>query len=627
MIIATAGHVDHGKTQLVRALTGIDTDRLDEEKSRGLTIDLGFAYIDSPLGNRLGFIDVPGHVKFINNMVAGVGAVDLALLVVAADDGTMPQTREHLAILNLLGVRRGIVALTKIDRVAESRVKEVQTEIENLLTLTVLERSTIYPVSSITGAGIKSLSKGLDEIAEALDDKRPKGHFRLAIDRCFTVKGSGVVVTGSVFSGSVNEGDELTLQPQNTSVRVRALHTQNKPTKSAHVGDRCAVNIVGTNLSRSSIHRGNWLSGNDRDSPTDRFDMRLSVLDTESTPLRHWTPVHVHTAANHVTGRVAVLEQRSINPGTSALAQIVLSEPINLCIRDQVILRDQAAKRTLGGGPTLHPQSPKRGRAKPERIATLQVIDAHLDSDQTIIEQILAREKEGLDIDQWTSTLNLTPKEFAQYCQGSVRVEGRAISKLQLQKHGEDILTTMKTWHSENPNETGITLPSLAKTLGIKHRPLLRELLDALISSGKLNNRVGNYALPSAQASLTENEDTIWLRVKEILLRDDTKPPVTHEIAKELGIAPKELEKVLIRCTKIGYVVRPVFNRFLLPEALEKLRKTLLDTVNENNEITVKQYRDATGIGRNLSIEILEYFDNHGITQRRGDVRKLLKQE
>ena len=627
MIIATAGHVDHGKTQLVRALTGIDTDRLDEEKSRGLTIDLGFAYIDSPLGNRLGFIDVPGHVKFINNMVAGVGAVDLALLVVAADDGTMPQTQEHLAILNLLGVRRGIVALTKIDRVAESRVKEVQTEIENLLTLTALERSTIYPVSSITGAGIKSLSKGLDEIAEALDDKRPKGHFRLAIDRCFTVKGSGVVVTGAVFSGAVNEGDELTLQPQNTSIRVRALHTQNKPTKSAHVGDRCAVNIVGTNLSRSSIHRGNWLSGNDRDSPTDRFDMRLSVLDTESTPLRHWTPVHVHTAANHVTGRVAVLEQRSINPGTSALAQIVLSEPINLCIRDQVILRDQAAQRTLGGGPTLHPQSPKRGRAKPERIATLQVIDAHLDSDQTIIEQILAREKEGLDIDQWTSTLNLTPKEFAQYCQGSVRVEDRAISKLQLQKHGEDILTTMKTWHSENPNETGITLPSLAKTLGIKHRPLLRVLLDALISSGKLNNRVGNYALPGAQASLTENEDTIWLRVKEILLRDDTKPPVTHEIAKELEIAPKELEKVLIRCTKIGYVVRPVFNRFLLPEALEKLRKTLLDTVNENNEITVKQYRDATGIGRNLSIEILEYFDNHGITQRRGDVRKLLKQE
>ncbi|MBC81629.1 MAG: selenocysteine-specific translation elongation factor [Gammaproteobacteria bacterium] len=627
MIIATAGHVDHGKTQLVRALTGIDTDRLDEEKSRGLTIDLGFAYIDSPLGNRLGFIDVPGHVKFINNMVAGVGAVDLALLVVAADDGTMPQTREHLAILNLLGVRRGIVALTKIDRVAESRVKEVQTEIENLLTLTALEKSTIYPVSSITGAGIKSLSKGLDEIADALDEKCPKGHFRLAIDRCFTVKGSGVVVTGSVFSGSVNEGDELTLQPQNTSVRVRALHTQNKPTKSAHVGDRCAVNIVGTNLSRSSIHRGNWLSGNDRDSPTDRFDIRLSVLDTESTPLRHWTPVHVHTAANHVTGRVAVLEQRSINPGTSALAQIVLSEPINLCIRDQVILRDQAAQRTLGGGPTLHPQSPKRGRAKPERIATLQVIDAHLDSNQTIIEQILAREKEGLDIDQWTSTLNLTPKEFAQYCQGSVRVEGRAISKLQLQKHGEDILTTMKTWHSENPNETGITLPSLAKNLGIKHRPLLRELLDALISSGKLNNRVGNYALPGAQASLTENEDTIWLRVKEILLRDDTKPPVTHEIAKELGIAPKELEKVLIRCTKIGYVVRPVFNRFLLPEALEKLRKTLLDTVNENNEITVKQYRDATGIGRNLSIEILEYFDNHGITQRRGDVRKLLKQE
>ena len=627
MIIATAGHVDHGKTQLVHALTGIDTDRLAEEKSRGLTIDLGFAYVDTPQANRLGFIDVPGHTKFINNMLAGVGAVDIALLVVAADDGAMPQTREHLAILNLLGVRRSVVALTKIDRVSESRVKEVKTEIENLLASTALEGSTIYPVSSITGAGIDVLATELDNMAGALDKKQSKGFFRLAIDRCFTVKGSGVVITGSVFSGSVNEGDSLTLQPTNTPVRVRALHTQNKPTKSAHIGDRCAVNIAGNNLSRSSIHRGNWLSGNDHDSPTDRFDMRLSVLDTEPAALRHWTPVHVHSAANHVTGRVAVLEQRSITPGTSALAQIVLSEPINLCIRDQVILRDQSAERTLGGGPVLHPQSPKRGRAKPERIATLEAIDAHLDSDQAILEQMLLQEKEGIEIAQWTSALNLTSEEFDNYCQGSVPIEDRVISKSQLQRHSENVLAAIKTWHAANPNEIGITAPALAKTVEIKHRALRQQLLDALISTGKLTSHGGNYALKGAQATLNQNEEKVWNQVREILLRDDTKPPVTHEIAKKLGMPPKALEKVLIRCTQIGYVVRPVSNRFLLPDALEKLRKTLIDNVDDNDEITVKQYRDATGIGRNLAIEIMEYFDSRGITQRRGDVRKLMRRD
>ena len=331
MIIATAGHVDHGKTVLVKALTGEDTDRLPEEKQRGMSIDLGFAYQPLEDDTVLGFIDVPGHEKFIRNMLAGVTGVDFALLVVAADDGPMPQTREHVAILDLLGISAGAVALTKIDRVDGGRVDEVAGQITSLLAETGLANAPIFPVSGNTGDGVNALRTHLHTQAMARDARAAGGHFRLAIDRSFTLSGRGHVVTGTVFSGQVAVGDRLMLTPPGVEVRVRGLHVQNQPAERGGVGDRCAVNIVSTGLRKTEAHRGNWLLAEPINLPTARIDVRLNVLEGEVRALKHWTPVHIHCGANDITGRVAILGQKSIAPGGTGFVQLILDRPSAPC--------------------------------------------------------------------------------------------------------------------------------------------------------------------------------------------------------------------------------------------------------------------------------------------------------
>lgn len=624
MIIATAGHVDHGKTLLVEALTGVDTDRLAEEKSRGLTIDLGFAYIDTPTGQRLGFVDVPGHIKFINNMLAGVGAVDFALLVIAADDGPMPQTLEHVAILNLLGISKGAVALTKIDRVSEDRVAEVKSQIHDFLAPTTLNSATLYPVSSTTGTGIDNLSSALDQEAALIASRDINGYFRLAIDRSFSIKGSGIVVTGSVFSGSVSVGDELSLVPANESVRVRSLHTQNRPAQVARAGDRCALNIAGTNISKELIHRGNWLTGIPNQQTTDRFDVMLSVLPTETRPLRHWAPVHIHSAANHVTGRVALLENRLIEPGGRGLVQVVANESINVCIGDQVIVRDQGATRTLGGGPIIHPKSPQRGRATPERIGLLHQIAEK--TPVQIVEHLLRTEQEAIAVSSLSSALNILPDVFSGLLIDTVSIDDdHVISSDQLSALLDRVTDSLQSWHKENRGAAGINQQHLGKISGIKNARLLQHTLATLIRKGEITNNRSLYSLPEHNVELSKQDADIWNRLEPLLTEDPTKPPVTHDLANTLNMPVKTLEAAMNRCAQVGYLVRPVQNRFLLPRALDELKAILLDSVDENDSITVKHYRDATGIGRNLSIEILEYFDRQGITQRQGDIRKLLK--
>ena len=375
MIIATAGHIDHGKTALVQALTGVDTDRLPEEKKRGMSIDLGFAYYTSPGGQVLGFVDVPGHERFIRNMLAGVTGIDCAMLIVAADDGPMPQTAEHLAILDLLNVSDGVIALTKIDRVEEARVEEVKREIEVLVGGSCLEGGEIRPVSAIEGIGIEHLREHLEMMTDLLGERKLGGQFRMAIDRCFSIQGTVLVVTGAVFSGKVCLGDHLTLSPEGMDVRVRGIHAQNKESENGIAGQRCAVNISGPELKGFEFHRGGWLVASGIHAPVSRFDGRLKVLKSESRPLHHWTPVHVHLGTAEVPGRVALLGQRSIPPGGDGLVQIVLDRHIGVLKQDGFILRDQSAQRTIAGGEVIDPFSPARGRAKPDRIDFLNDMD------------------------------------------------------------------------------------------------------------------------------------------------------------------------------------------------------------------------------------------------------------
>jgi selenocysteine-specific elongation factor len=623
MIIATAGHVDHGKTSLVNALTGVDTDRLEEEKARGLTIDLGFAYTDGEAGARLGFVDVPGHIRFINNMLAGVSAIDHALLVVAADDGVMPQTVEHLEILNLLGIRYGTIAVTKIDRVEPDQLEKTIHDITQLVQHTFLEDAEIIPVSATANLGLDTLKLALDIAADDLESQEDSGHFRLAIDRRFSIKGSGIVVTGSVFSGTVRVGDEVLLMPQRIPVRIRSLHVQNQVADAARSGDRCAVNIAAAQLDLEDISRGNWLTGNPSDA-TDRADISLRILPSEVRPFNHWTPVHIHTAANHVTGRVATLEGSGILPGEEALAQLVMDEPVNLCTGDRIIIRDQGAERTVGGGPVIDPVSPRRGRARTERIAHLKNITPY--SAEASLGRCLTEAGTGIDINVFAEKFNLTSTQIDEMLDSvdAIQIDDTLlISSANLDKRLDELVSVMDIWHDDNAAKAGIPVNQLQSM--IRHWPgnLTTDIVNRLTLSGTIQREGNLLKRPGRGIQLSRKEQAILANALPLLAEDPLKPPVLHDLAKSLNEQPKELEKILAQVAKTGQLVRPVKNRFFVPEAMHELKARLADAASDG-ELSVQSYRDATGIGRNLCIEILEYFDRQGVTRRLGDVRQII---
>ena len=378
MIVGTAGHIDHGKTSLVRALTGVDTDRLKEEKARGISIDLGFAYLPAPDGAVLGFVDVPGHEKFVHNMLAGATGIDFVLLVIAADDGVMPQTREHLAIVDLLGITRGVVALTKIDLAAPPQQAKVLADIAQLLQGTGLEGAEVVAVSTVTNDGIDALREKLFDAAHTIRARATAERFRLAVDRSFTLAGAGTVVTGTVLSGAVATGDHVTISPSGLVARVRSLHAQNRPTEHGVAGQRCALNLAGDGISKDAIARGQVVLDPDLHAPTDRIDASLRLLATEQKPVTQWMPARLHHAATEIGARIVLLGDAAVAPGGEALVQLVLERPIAAAAGDRFVLRDTTAQRTIGGGKFLDLRAPSRKRRTPERLAQLQ---AHMIED------------------------------------------------------------------------------------------------------------------------------------------------------------------------------------------------------------------------------------------------------
>ena len=504
MIIGTAGHIDHGKTSLVKALTGIDADRLKEEKARGITIDLGFAYTPLPNGEILGFVDVPGHEKLIHNMLAGATGIDFVLLVIAADDGPMPQTREHLAILDLLGLNRGAVALTKIDRVAPERVAAAMGEIQSLLSGTGLAHSPVFPLSAVSGQGVPELRAYLEKTASELALRPASGYFRLAVDRSFTLAGTGTVVTGTVFSGEVRIGDKLLVSPSGTEVRVRGIHAQNRPSESGRAGQRCALNLAGTQFEKDDVHRGDWLLEESIHAPIQRFDAHCQLLASEQKALKHWTPVHLHVGASDVSARVAVLEGEAIAPGGAALIQIVTDKPVCLLHGDRFILRDQSATRTLGGGRVLDPFPPARNRRTPARIAALRTMQ---ETDPGIALMLALEESSaGVDLTRFSQSRNIRQEEAQALWQNlpmqviatpSATVGFAPARWTALQ---QAILDRLATEHQQAPDSLGpdrarlhrMTLPALA-------RPVFSALLDELLSDGQIAQSGPWLHLPGAQ--------------------------------------------------------------------------------------------------------------------------------
>ena len=631
MIVGTAGHIDHGKTALVRALSGVDTDRLKEEKARGITIDLGFAYLPTPTGGTLGFVDVPGHEKFVHNMLAGATGIDFMLLVVAADDGPMPQTVEHLAIIDLLGVERGIVALTKADLADQARRDDVEAAIRRPLAPTCLAEADIVPVSVVTGEGIDALRDRLfvaaDQFGRAADDRR----FRLAIDRSFTLAGAGTVVTGTVLSGSVSVGDRVLVSPSGLAARVRAIHAQNRPTERGRCGERCALNIVGDGISKDAIHRGDVALDPELHAPTERIDATLRVLSSEAKPIGQWMPVRLHHAAAEVGARIVLLGDMPIAPGGEGRVQLVLDRPVAAVAGDRFVLRDTSAQRTIGGGRFLDLRAPARKRRTPERMAQLEA--CALDDPERALERLLDSPPFYVDFSVFARDRALSAEAADRIATrlSLVRIPA-ARSVVALAPAGwvrltRDALAALAAFHADNPDLPGMGLERLRLQLQPRlPAPAFIAALQTLARAKEVSLDGAWVRLPGHEVRLTDGEERLWKKAEPLIAgRERFRPPRVRDIGAIVGAAEGDVRQMLKRLGRLGKVDEVAHDHFFLRDTVGEMVDIAVDLAAQqpDGQFTAAQFRDRLDNGRKVAIQILEFFDRHGVTLRRGDLRRI----
>ncbi|WP_434598362.1 selenocysteine-specific translation elongation factor [Pseudomonas sp. R4-83] len=626
MIVGTAGHIDHGKTSLLQALTGQTGDRRPQERERGMTIDLGYLYAELQPGAGLsGFIDVPGHEKFTHNMLAGAQGIDLVLLVVAADDGVMPQTREHLAIVELLGIPRAVVAITKCDRVEAGRVEEVERQVLDLLAPGPFADAPVFTVSSLSGRGVDELRAALLQAQNEVQGRSGEGGFRLAIDRAFSVAGAGIVVTGTALSGSVSVGDKLTLAPSGKSVRVRGLHAQNQPAEQAFAGQRVALNLSGERLELAQLHRGQWLLSDWLHAPTQRVDIDFQLLPGERT-FEHFHPVHVHLGTQDVIARVALLEGPRLSPGERMFAQLLINAPVHAVQGDRLILRDASAQRTLGGGTVLDPFAPARQRRSPERLAQLQTL-AGSDSLEQALPVLLSHSAGGLDPQRLERQFN-RPRASWSLAQ-NVRLidtrQGPLLFNVQRWAHLKfNLLQRLAQFHEQEPDQMGPDRDRLRRFSGLAlERSTFISLLDELLSAGAIHTSGPWLHLPEHQVRLNAEDETLWQQLQPLFDNAEFDPPWVRDIAKMLGHDDAAVRLLLRKRARLGLMHQVVRDLFLDDAQLRRMAEVLLTLAAENPQIQVTTFRDALGLGRKRCIQYLEYFDRLGLTRRIGESRQI----
>ncbi len=623
MIIGTAGHIDHGKTSLVKALTGVDTDRLKEEKERGITVDLGFAYQALPDGDVLGFVDVPGHEKLVRNMLAGATGIDHVMLVVAADDGPMPQTREHLAILHLLGLDRGVVALSKSDLVDPERLAQAEREVRTLLAGSALADAPIIPVSTLTGAGIAALQSHLESARQAAPATRRPGQFRLAVDRCFSLSGIGTVVTGTAVAGQVAVGDRLLVSPRGLEVRVRGLHAQNHPAAAGQAGQRLALNLAG--VERNEVRRGDWIVAEALHAPTQRLDVRLQVLGSEARPLAHWTPVHLHLGAEDVGARVVLLEGQAIQPGQAALVQLDLDRPIGALHGDRFILRDQSAQRTLGGGVVIDAFPPDTRRRRAQRLATLGAL-GQASPEAALAAALALQPPGGIEATQFATLWNLADDDrralLAAVPHRAIDDGGRKLlfAPGQVERYAAAVTSQLGAFHRKQPDSPGQTQEALQRS--VRDKPagaVFATLLRQLIHDGLLKRSGPHLSLAGHDASLQGAEKALWERLKPWLDEGGIHPPRLSELLlRDRNLRKDQVMRVLERLQRMGKLHAVGAEYFIQTAHLLQLaqRAHALAEADEHKRLNVKELRETTGISRHLSVPLVEYFDQIGLTKR-----------
>jgi selenocysteine-specific elongation factor len=629
MIVATAGHIDHGKTLLVRAITGVDTDRLPEEKARGISIDLGFAHGSPAGGPLIGFVDVPGHERFVRNMVAGVCGIDFALLVVAADDGVMPQTVEHVQILDLLGVHRGLAVITKVDRVDAARRPWVRAQTEALVAGTALAGLEVVEASPVTGEGIEAVGSMLRAAAEATQARvQPGRHFRFAVDRAFTVQGSGTVVTGTVFAGEAAVGDRLRVSPGGVAARVRRLHVDAAEVARVQGGQRCAINLA--NVALADVARGDWIVADAIHRPTRRLDTRLRLLSGAHVP-GPAARVHLHHGCRDIMARVVPIAGQRLVAGASALAQLVVDEPLAALHGDRFILRDSAAECTLGGGMVLDPFATGRSR-RTERVATLDTL-ARARADDVLPDLLEA--PGGVDLDHFEAMFNLAPQAAQALREAlGVVVIGRnprvGITRARHDEWEHATQACLEAFHTLHPAVHGMRVKELrdriAPSLPV---PAFEAFLHGASSSRRIAVRSGVARLAEHDVAASPGDRDLWESVYPLLRGTGTATsaalPRARELAQAARVDLRRLTELLYRRRAAGTVHRVGTDRFCLRTTLAGLASTAAGLASDSADgsFTVAQYRDAIGTGRGLAIEILECLDSVGATLRVGEARRM----
>ncbi len=601
MIIGTAGHVDHGKTTLVRALTGVDADRLPEEKRRGMTIDLGYAYAGA-----LAFVDVPGHERFVHSMLAGAGGTDAALLVVAADDGVMPQTREHLAILGLLGVSRLVAAITRAD-LAPERVAGVAAQLAALLP----PGTPVLPVSAVTGAGIDALRAALLALPAAV--RGQGGHPRLAIDRAFTIAGAGVVVTGTLLAGRIAVGDRLLVSPAGLPVRVRGLHAANRPAEAAVAGARVALNLAG--IERTAVGRGDWVLHPDGHAPTAMLDARIRLLP-EARALRGDARVHLHLAASHVTARAAALAG-PIPPGGTGLVRLTLDRPIVALALDRLVLRDHEAAATIGGGVVLDPWPPRRGGRRPERLAVLAALDQ---PPAAALRDLLALAP--VPFPPFVRARNLTAEGAGTLLAevGAGLLGGFALTPVDGGGLRDRLLAALAARHRAQPEEPGLTADQLARAVAAP-AALFAALLQAGLRDGALRQDGRFLHLPEHVARLSAADERVWAAVRPAIVAARFSPPRVRDLLPLAAMPEPMLRAAMRRVARFGRLVEMAPDHFFLRETVAEIIAIGVALEQETGSLGTAAFRDRLGIGRKVAIQVLEFLDAAGVTRRVGEAR------
>jgi len=630
IVLGTAGHVDHGKTALVKALTGVDTDRLKEEKERGITIELGFAPLDLEGDERISVVDVPGHEKFVKNMVAGATGIDLVVMVIAADEGVMPQTREHLDICILLGIRQGVVALTKVDLVDEEWLSLVRDDVREFLKGTFLADAPVVPCSVVTGRGIPELRLAIGEAVARLEERRDSGLFRLPIDRVFTMKGFGTVVTGTLVSGKVEVGDTVEIMPSQHQAKIRGIQVHNESQDSARAGQRTAINLQG--VEKETVSRGEMLTHPGIFEAGQRPDVFLHYLRGSEKKLKTRSLVRFHTGTSEIIARVLLLNREEIEPGESAFAQMLLDSPVVVMGRDRFVIRSYSPVRTVGGGEILDPQGRKQKRGIEKFLGELEILLSGTDAEraETIIGRTGAAGLSAWDLavrgGMAMADLQKIIKDLAQKKKVILPEKdgSRIIAYPAYQALQDRLLAEIESYHRKNPLKEGMPKEELRMILPSEvDAKLFNMAAKELEKEGRIAVEKESVRLTGHRVSLKGELEGLKAKIAQTYLKAKLTPPLVKEVLEQFDSKPEAVQSVLGVLLKEGVLLKVTEDLYFHRDPMDRLRDDYVKLLAKDGKATPASFKDLTGLTRKFIIPLMEYFDATKLTIRVGDHRTL----